>query len=671
MMQRTKQFQHLKIQLEVIKSATNNFADDKCIGRGGFGKVYKGELLRSEGNIVVAIKRLDPRFGQGNPEFWKEIVILSLYKHENIISLLGFCDESNEKILVYEYASRKSLDLYLNNANLSWIQRLKICIGVARGLAYLHNPGVSQQRVLHRDIKTSNILLDENWNPKISDLGLSKFGPANQQHTFCISNVVGTIGYCDPLYIETGLLTKESDVYSFGVVLFEVLCGRLCISNKKGTDESLTSLVRQYYQLNKISEIIYGNIGHGMNPESLELFTTIGYQCLNRDLKERPLMSDVVNTLESALEYQVFKYQVHSLMCAQLMKPVDSVIEIFEEIQASRPRCKSGIEALCTLYVALDKAKSLVQYCSESSKLYLAFIGSKILSRCKNVKTLLKQSLSRLQNMVNLMLASKISMIITELERVEISLDPSEEEAGKSVKGILEGYRMGNSSQNENVYECIRIIALKLQLTSSTALVIEQRSIKKLLNQLREEENKQQKKQILTILLNVLKNHGNLFTSVNVDNDSIVQNQDYGSQRVDYFVDHDEASKGIMFKEFMCPLSLKNTCELDIELSQELDDTLPWEFQCKFIENLKIRLKDDHRACKLMPSENFLESIIRFLKAARNKNDIKPQRMGCLLLLGLVTKCRCIKNSSNAAYELISEFLESDLKEEAPAIIEN
>ena len=260
--------------------------------------------------IVVAIKRLDPRFGQGNPEFWKEIVILSLYKHENIISLLGFCDESNEKILVYEYASRKSLDLYLNNANLSWIQRLKICIGVARGLAYLHNPGVSQQRVLHRDIKTSNILLDENWNPKISDLGLSKFGPANQQYTFCISNVVGTIGYCDPLYIETGLLTKESDVYSFGVVLFEVLCGRLCISNKNGTDKSLTSLVRQYYQLNKISEIIYGNIGHGMNPESLELFTTIGYQCLSRDLKERPLMSDIVNTLESALEYQVFKYQV-------------------------------------------------------------------------------------------------------------------------------------------------------------------------------------------------------------------------------------------------------------------------------------------------------------------------------------------------------------------------
>ncbi|CAI9293519.1 unnamed protein product [Lactuca saligna] len=127
--------------------------------------------------------------------------MLSLYKHDNIVSLLGFCDENDEKILVYEYASRRSLDSYLNKDDLIWIQRLNICIGAARGLAYLHNPFGTQQRVLHRDIKSSNILLDENWNAKISDLGL---------------------------------LTKESDVYSFGVVLFEVLCGRLCIGNKNG-----------------------------------------------------------------------------------------------------------------------------------------------------------------------------------------------------------------------------------------------------------------------------------------------------------------------------------------------------------------------------------------------------------------------------------------------------
>ena len=314
MMHLTNKFEHLKIQLEAIKLATNNFADENCIGRGGFGKVYKGELFHSGGQIVVALKRLDPKFGQGNPEFWKEIIMLSLYKHENIVSLLGFCDESNEKILVYEYASRRSLDSYLNNDDLTWIRRLNICIGAARGLAYLHNPGETQQRVLHRDIKSSNILLDENWNAKISDLGLSKFGPANQQYTFLVSNAVGTLGYCDPLYIETGLLTKESDVYSFGVVLFEVLCGRLCISKKNGIHESLTGLVRKYYPQNKISDIIFGNIKDGMHPKSLDTFVTIAYRCLKRDLEDRPLMSDVVNILESALEYQV-SYDSFLLTC--------------------------------------------------------------------------------------------------------------------------------------------------------------------------------------------------------------------------------------------------------------------------------------------------------------------------------------------------------------------
>ncbi|KAL7601274.1 hypothetical protein Lser_V15G22756 [Lactuca serriola] len=230
--------------------------------------------------------------------------MLSTYKHENIVSLLGFCDESNEKILVYEYASRRSLDSYLNTDDLTWNQRLQICVGAARGLAYLHNPGRTQQRVLHRDIKSSNILLDESWNAKISDLGLSKFAPANQQHTFLVTNVVGTLGYCDPLYIETGLLTKESDVYSFGVVLFEVLCGRLSISNKNGIHQSLTELVRHYYPQNKISDLIYSNIKDGMNPRSLDAFITIAYMCLKRDLEERPLMADVLRILESALEYQ-------------------------------------------------------------------------------------------------------------------------------------------------------------------------------------------------------------------------------------------------------------------------------------------------------------------------------------------------------------------------------
>ncbi|MFS8029368.1 putative protein kinase RLK-Pelle-CrRLK1L-1 family [Helianthus anomalus] len=295
-----KEFEYLKIQFEAIKSATNNFAEDR---RGGFGKVYKGKIKIAgfDGQPMVALKRLDPRFGQGDSEFWKEIMMLQRYKHKNIVSLLGFCDEREEKILVYEYVVNRSLDRYLNSENLRWITRLKICIGAARGLAYLHDADGTQQRVLHRDIKSSNILLDEDWNAKISDFGLSKFGPANQKYTFLISKAVGTHGYCDPLYAETGFLTKESDVYSFGVVLFEVLCGRLCIDNKQ---KSLIILARQSYEQKTLYEIVYEKIKDEINPASLQVFATIAYKCLKRDREERPLMSEIVRELESALQYQ-------------------------------------------------------------------------------------------------------------------------------------------------------------------------------------------------------------------------------------------------------------------------------------------------------------------------------------------------------------------------------
>ncbi|KAL7602603.1 hypothetical protein Lser_V15G22676 [Lactuca serriola] len=265
-----KRFEHLKVQLKAIRSATNNFNENHRIGKGGFGKVYKGELFHWKGHThtTVALKCLDRAFGQGDREFWNEILMLSLYKHENIVPLLGFCDDGGEKILVYEYASRRGLDLYLNSSNLTWVRRLKICIGVARGLTYLHDPGETQQRVLHRDIKSSNILLDENWNAMIADFGLSKFCPANLQYSFIFSNPVGTFGYSDPLYTETGLLTKE------------------------------------HYKENNLNGIIFGNIKDKINKSSLTVFSVIAYQCLKRDRNKRPLMNEILTTLETALEYQ-------------------------------------------------------------------------------------------------------------------------------------------------------------------------------------------------------------------------------------------------------------------------------------------------------------------------------------------------------------------------------
>ncbi|CAI9284694.1 unnamed protein product [Lactuca saligna] len=300
-----EEFDHLKIQMEDIKSATCNFSQDRWIGGGGFGSVYKGELSLPTGPTMVAFKRLDQRSDQGNPEFWKEIMMLSKYKHENLISLLHFCIEGDERVLVYEYAPRGSLDRYLSDATLTWNQRLHICIGVARALKYLHDPMETQQRLIHRDMKSSNILLDDNWNAKVSDFGLSKIGPANQPQTYLVSRPVGTLGYCDPLYSEMGFLSKESDVYSFGVVLFEVLCGRSCCEYSNG--KLINILVQKWikcYNENKLKDIIFQDLKGQTVWDSVMTFSAIANRCLKRDRKDRPTMHQIVNALEVALQKQ-------------------------------------------------------------------------------------------------------------------------------------------------------------------------------------------------------------------------------------------------------------------------------------------------------------------------------------------------------------------------------
>ncbi|CAI9285007.1 unnamed protein product [Lactuca saligna] len=267
-------FHHLRhFNLEEIKPITNNFDNKKVIGEGGFGKVYKGVLSDSKGQTMVAFKRLDSNCGQGNPEFFKEILMLSRYIHENLISLLGFCDGDGEKILAYEYASHESLDRHLSSMTLTWTQRLKICLGAARGLFYLHDPKETRERVIHRDIKSSNILLDENWNAKVSDMGLSKIGPANRLQSFLATNVV-------------------------------VLCGSLCYETKTNHPQSLVRWWKKCYKEKKMEEIIFHHLKQDMDLRSLETFSEIAYQCLQKSRSERPKMSYIVEKLEVALGFQ-------------------------------------------------------------------------------------------------------------------------------------------------------------------------------------------------------------------------------------------------------------------------------------------------------------------------------------------------------------------------------
>lgn len=303
----------LKIRLEDIKLATNNFAKDNLIGEGGFGRVYKGQLKSSSGEAYtnVAVKMLDEDSyiisGQGLHEFGTEILMLASYKHKNIVSLVGFCDEEGKKALIYKHEVHGSLDRHLANMDLTWEQRLQICLGVVCGLEYLHgSEGAVGHRVIHRDIKSSNILLDANWEAKISDFGLAKLGLIGQEISVIYTNIVGTVGYTDLHYYKTGELTKESDVFSFGVVMFEVLSGRLAIVTKYQDERIwLHSYARHCYEAGKLDKIIIPGLLKHMNSLSLKRFSNIAFQCLNDDRKKRPTMTHVVQGLKGALELQI------------------------------------------------------------------------------------------------------------------------------------------------------------------------------------------------------------------------------------------------------------------------------------------------------------------------------------------------------------------------------
>ncbi|KAL7612135.1 hypothetical protein Lser_V15G06161 [Lactuca serriola] len=300
-----------RFPLTEMKLATNNFGEDMVIGKGGFGKVYKGVI--DYGATRVAIKRMDySRSKQGATEFWTEIKLLSKFRHSNLVSLVGYCDEFNEMIIVYEYVSGGNLGERLHkvsekttNSRLSWVERVKICVGAARGLDYLHTGTNSNHRIIHRDVKSSNILLDDNMEAKVSDLGLSKLGPLGQPFTHVSTDVKGSFGYFDPNYFMTRRLTRKSDVYSFGVVLLEVLCGRPAIDPTLGDNElGLVGWAMGFIKEGYLSHIIDPGLKGQVIPDCLKAFVGITEKCLQTRPKERPTMTEVVVELEAVLVMQ-------------------------------------------------------------------------------------------------------------------------------------------------------------------------------------------------------------------------------------------------------------------------------------------------------------------------------------------------------------------------------
>ncbi|KAG6755695.1 hypothetical protein POTOM_041528 [Populus tomentosa] len=217
--------------------ATKKFNPHCLVGEGGFGRVYKGYI----GSIdqIVVVKQLDRNGLQGSREFFSEVLTLSLVQHSNLVKLIGYCADGDQRLLVYEFMASGSLENHLLDLRpgkepLDWTTRMKIASGAAKGLEYLHD--VADPQIIYRDFKASNILLDEDFNPKLSDFGLAKLGPiGGKEHVS--TRVMGIYGYCAPEYQMTGQLTKKSDVYSFGVVFLEVISGRRVIDMSRPTEE--------------------------------------------------------------------------------------------------------------------------------------------------------------------------------------------------------------------------------------------------------------------------------------------------------------------------------------------------------------------------------------------------------------------------------------------------
>ncbi|QCD81492.1 probable receptor-like protein kinase At5g24010 [Vigna unguiculata] len=292
----------LKIPLIDLQLATKNFHASQLIGKGGFGNVYKGVL---KNGMTVAVKRSQPGSGQGLPEFQTEIMVLSKIRHKHLVSLIGYCDERFEMILVYEYMEKGTLRDHLYNTklpSLSWKVRLQICIDSARGLHYLHKGAAGG--IIHRDVKSTNILLDENHVAKVADFGLSRSGPPDTQ-PHVTTGVKGTFGYLDPEYFRSQQLTEKSDVYSFGVVLLEVLCARAVIDPTLPRDQiNLAEWGLLCKTKGILQEIIDPSIKYQIDQNSLRKFSETIEKCLQEDGSDRPTMGDVLWDLEYALQLQ-------------------------------------------------------------------------------------------------------------------------------------------------------------------------------------------------------------------------------------------------------------------------------------------------------------------------------------------------------------------------------
>ncbi|RDY13494.1 Receptor-like cytoplasmic kinase 176, partial [Mucuna pruriens] len=294
--------------LNELRTATRNFRPDSMVGEGGFGCVFKGWIdeqtlapTKAGTGMVIAVKRLNQESNQGHTEWLTEINYLGQLHHPNLVKLIGYSLEDDHRILVYEFVAKGSLDNHLfRRASyfqpLSWKIRMKVALDAAKGLAFLHSDEVD---VIYRDFKPSNILLDPNYNAKLSDFGLAKDGPEGDK-SHVSTRVMGTLGYAAPEYIATGHLTKKSDIYSFGVVLLELMSGKRAVDgNRPNGEQKLVEWAKPLLiNKHKISQVMDARIEGQYSKREAKKVAHLAIQCLSTEQKARPNIYEVVRSLE-------------------------------------------------------------------------------------------------------------------------------------------------------------------------------------------------------------------------------------------------------------------------------------------------------------------------------------------------------------------------------------
>ncbi|MFS7990609.1 putative protein kinase RLK-Pelle-LRR-I-1 family [Helianthus anomalus] len=304
-------FASLRIPLEDVVKATNNFHDDYIIQHDGISTTYEGRLLWSGKEMKIAAQRFDCRHLEGDLKFLNEISVLADFKHTNLVSIIGFSDEKDEKIIITTHAIG-SLKQYINSPNLTWKLRLWICLSLAHALSYLHYEEGCDYGIIHCNITSDTILLDENGEAKLSGFEFSIKQSVNNKDQVCPCEHTGTMGYVDPTIEKTGGVTHKSDIYSFGIVLFETLCERKALIHNEA-DRSLAQLAKYHYEKGTLHDIIHPHLlNQILSPQSLLIYSKVAYSCLNDDRAHRPDMDHIVAKLEKALELQLRRENIEN-----------------------------------------------------------------------------------------------------------------------------------------------------------------------------------------------------------------------------------------------------------------------------------------------------------------------------------------------------------------------